>query len=157
MQTDPNWSNFLFSPNTSKISLLDFGASREYPKEFITNYVNILKAARIKDTPTIRDLSIKLGYLTGLESQSMLEAHIGSILTLAEPFAETAPEIYDFGNQTVTERVKGYIPTMVRERLRPPPEETYSLHRKLSGAFLLCARLGSRVKARGMFEEIAEK
>ncbi|KAK6502614.1 hypothetical protein TWF506_003194 [Arthrobotrys conoides] len=155
MQTDPNWSNFLYNSTTHKISLLDFGASREFPQEFITSYIQILKAASKKDTPTIRDLSIKLGYLNGLESQSMLEAHIGSILTLAEPFAKDAPEVYDFGRQTVTERVKGYIPTMVRERLRPPPEETYSLHRKLSGAFLLCARLGSRVRAKEMFGEIA--
>ncbi|KAK6330669.1 hypothetical protein TWF718_002866 [Orbilia javanica] len=154
MQTDPNWSNFLYNRKTSKIELLDFGASREFPKSFIDDYVNVLKAARVGDTPTIRDLSIKLGYLNGLESQSMLEAHLGSILTLAEPFSMNAEEVYDFGRQTVTERVKAYIPTMVRERLKPPPEETYSLHRKLSGAFLLCARLGSRVKAKAMFEEI---
>ncbi|KAK6522352.1 hypothetical protein TWF281_002918 [Arthrobotrys megalospora] len=157
MQTDPNWSNFLYNRSTSKIELLDFGASREFPKEFIDNYVGVLKAAAKGDTPTIRDLSIKLGYLTGLESQSMLEAHISSILTLAEPFSVIAPETYDFGSQTVTERVKAFIPVMVRERLRPPPEETYSLHRKLSGAFLLCARLGSRIKARGMFEEVVGK
>ncbi|KAK6496109.1 hypothetical protein TWF481_002132 [Arthrobotrys musiformis] len=154
MQTDPNWSNFLYNRKTGKIELLDFGASREYPKEFIDNYVAVLKAASVGDTPTIRDLSITLGYLTGLESQSMLQAHLGSILALAEPFSVNAPEVYDFGSQTVTDRVKSYIPVMVRERLTPPPEETYSLHRKLSGAFLLCARLGSQVRARDMFEEI---
>ncbi|KAK6342167.1 hypothetical protein TWF730_001646 [Orbilia blumenaviensis] len=156
MQTDPNWMNFLYNRQTSKIELLDFGASREYPKAFIDDYVGVLKAAAKGDTPTIRDSSIKLGYLTGLESQNMLEAHISSILTLAEPFSEGAPEVYDFGSQTVTERVKGFIPVMVRERLRPPPEETYSLHRKLSGAFLLCAKLESRVRARKMFEDVVE-
>ncbi|KAF3906817.1 hypothetical protein AA313_de0201351 [Arthrobotrys entomopaga] len=156
MQTDPNWSNFLYNPSTDlkKIELLDFGASREFPREFIDSYVGVLKAAAVGDAPTIRELSIKLGYLTGLESQAMLEAHILSIVTLAEPFRRDAPAVYDFGAQTVTDRVKALIPVMVRERLRPPPEETYSLHRKLSGAFLLCARLGSRVQAREMFEEV---
>ncbi|KAF3930139.1 hypothetical protein ABW19_dt0208305 [Dactylella cylindrospora] len=154
MQSDPNWSNFLYNRKTNKIELLDFGASREYPEDFVSSYVGVLKAAAVNDAPTIRDLSIELGYLNGLESQSMLQAHILSILTLAEPFSKAAPEVYDFGKQTVTDRVKALIPVMVRERLRPPPEETYSLHRKLSGAFLLCARLGSRVKARGMFEEV---
>ena len=98
-------------------------------------------------------MSIKLGYLTGLESEAMTKAHVSSILALAEPFSINAPEIYDFNNQTVTERVKAQIPLMIRERLAPPPEETYSLHRKLSGAFLLCARLGSRVPCRKIFDE----
>jgi len=84
----------------------------------------------------------------------MLRAHLGSILALSEPFSTNAPEVYDFSDQTVTDRVRGFIPLMMRERLTPPPEETYSLHRKLSGAFLLCARLGSRVRCRGIFEEV---
>ena len=87
----------------------------------------------------------------------MLKAHVNSILTLAEPFREGGPTLYDFSGQTVTERVKAYIPVMVRERLVPPPEETYSLHRKLSGAFLLCARLGARVECGRIFGESMRK
>ena len=151
MQTDPNWTNFLFNSATKKLELLDFGASREYPDKFIMPYIKILLAASRSDRATVRDLSIQLGYLTGHESHTMLNAHVDSVLTLAEPFMETAPEVYDFRGQTITDRVRSFIPVMLRERLSPPPEETYSLHRKLSGAFLLCARLGSRVKCRDMF------
>lgn len=153
MQTDPNWTNFLYDANKNKLVLLDFGASREYPDKFITQYVQLLAAASRTDRKALRELSIDLGYLTGHESKTMLDAHITSILTLAEPFLESAPEVYDFRDQTITERVKEQIPVMIRERLAPPPEETYSLHRKLSGAFLLCARLGSKVRCREMFEK----
>ncbi|KAL9635461.1 MAG: hypothetical protein Q9164_003437 [Protoblastenia rupestris] len=151
MQTDPNWTNFLYNPETKKLELLDFGASRDYPDRFILPYIKILLAASRSDRASVRDLSVQLGYLTGHESQAMLNAHVSSVLTLAEPFMETAPEVYDFRDQTITDRVRGFIPVMIRERLAPPPEETYSLHRKLSGAFLLCARLGSRVRCRDMF------
>lgn len=151
MQTDPNWTNFLYNAETSKLELLDFGASREYPEEFIHKYTSLLAAAARGDKESVRAFSLDLGYLTGYDSNAMLEAHVSSVLTLAEPFSQSAPEIYDFQDQTITERVKGFIPVMIRERLAPPPEETYSLHRKLSGAFLLCARLGSRVPCRELF------
>lgn len=151
MQTDPNWTNFLYNRQTQKLELLDFGASREFPDSFIEPYISLLIAASKGDRETCRDLSIELRYLTGHESKEMLTAHVDSILTLAEPFVETAPEVYDFEDQTITDRVRANIGLMLRERLAPPPEETYSLHRKLSGAFLLCARLKSKVRAREMF------
>lgn len=157
MQTDPNWTNFLYNSETKKLELLDFGASREYPDKFIVPYVKTLAAAAKGDRKGCEDYSIQLGYLTGYESKTMLKAHVDSIMTLAEPFAQTAPDEYDFRNQDVTDRVRALIPVMLRERLAPPPEETYSLHRKLSGAFLLCARLGSRVRCKEMFQQALAK
>lgn len=156
MQTDPNWTNFLYNRGTKKLELLDFGASRDFPDKFVEPYVSLLIAASKNDRDACRDLSIQLGYLTGHESKDMLQAHVDSILTLAEPFVETAPAVYDFEDQTITDRVRSNIGLMLKERLAPPPEETYSLHRKLSGAFLLCARLRSKVPARDMFSKAVE-
>jgi aarF domain-containing kinase len=157
MQTDPNWTNFLYNAATSRLELLDFGATRAYPSQFIDKYVATLRAASRSDRDTCHALSIDLGYLTGHESPAMVDAHVSSILTLAEPFMDSSPDVYDFSDQTITERVKEFIPVMIRERLAPPPEETYSLHRKLSGAFLLCARLGSQVRCKELFRDAMAK
>ena len=154
MQTDPNWTNFLYNKQSGKLELLDFGASRDFSDDFVSLYTQTLKAASRSDKNTIHTLSKQLGYLTEHDSARMVEAHIESVLALAEPFNEKAPRIYDFKEQTITQRIKELIPLMLRERLVPPPEETYSLHRKFSGAFLLCARLGSRVKCRDIFSNV---
>ncbi|KAH6658780.1 ABC1 protein, partial [Verticillium dahliae] len=149
--------DFMDGVGTNKLELLDFGASREYPDTFVKQYVQLLAAASRSDRETVKSLSESLGYLTGHESRVMVDAHIKSVLTLAEPFLASAPEVYDFKDQSITERVKALIPVMLAERLAPPPEETYSLHRKLSGAFLLCAKMESKVRCKGMFEESLKK
>ena len=70
-------------------------------------------------------------------TQAMERAHVGALLSLAAPFQQRSG-VFDFGAQTASQEVRDQIPTMLRYRLTPPPEETYSLHRKLSGFFLLC-------------------
>ena len=39
-------------------------------------------------------------------------------------------------------------------RIRPPPEEVYTLHRKLAGAYMLCIKLGAVVQCRDMLEDV---
>lgn len=153
MQTDPNWSNFLYDGRRHQLGLLDFGATREFTDDFLADYLGVLKAGVASDRESCTEYSLRLGYLTGDEHHAMVDAHVDSILTLAEPFR--APREYDFSDQTITSRVRNLIPTMLSLRLTPPPEPTYSLHRKLSGAFLLCARLRAQVDCKRIFEDVA--
>lgn len=154
MQTDPNWANFLYNEVTGKVELLDFGACRDFDESFTKPYVNCLRAAVREDREMAKKYSIELGFLTGLESDAMTEAHVDSIMVLGEPFRPSAESThYDFENQTITDRVRTNIKLMLNERLTPPPEETYSLHRKLSGAYLLCARMKAKIP-RKVFEDV---
>ncbi|SJX66231.1 related to ABC1-ubiquinol--cytochrome-c reductase complex assembly protein [Sporisorium reilianum f. sp. reilianum] len=154
MQTDPNWSNFLYDERTAKIQLIDFGATREYSKQFMDHWLQMLQAAIAGNYDECLAWSRKVGYLTGEESEAMERAHVESMIALGEPFRPDAPNPYAFEHQTITDRVKAQIPLMLRERLTPPPQETYSLNRKLSGAFLLCARLKAHVNCRSLFEAV---
>lgn len=97
MQTDPNWSNFLYDPNQMKLMLIDFGATRFYTKEFINNYRGVTKAAVENNKDLVLKLSKEMGFLTGYESKQMEEAHFNAVMTLGEMF-RTEGE-FDFGKQ----------------------------------------------------------
>uniref|UniRef100_A0A5K3FFE1 ABC1 domain-containing protein n=1 Tax=Mesocestoides corti TaxID=53468 RepID=A0A5K3FFE1_MESCO len=154
MQTDPNWSNFLYSKDLHKIVLLDFGASREYSRKFVDKYLKVIIAASNHDRPGILDHSRDLGFLTGYETKAFLDAHVEAVSVLGEAFASKEP--FDFGAQCTTEQINRIIPVMLEHRLTPPPTETYSLHRKMSGCFLLCSKLGAVVDCRSLFLKIAQ-
>ncbi|KOB76396.1 Uncharacterized protein OBRU01_05825, partial [Operophtera brumata] len=114
------------------VILLDFGATREYSKEFMDQYIEIIKAASI-----------------------MEETHVDTVMIMGEVFTQDGE--FDFGTQKTTRRIQALVPTILTHRLCPPPEEIYSLHRKLSGVFLLCSKMKIKMNCRDMFNEIYDQ
>ena len=123
-----------------QIELIDFGATRTYTKEFMDKWMHILQAAVSEDHEACAHWSLELGYLTGKESKTMLDAHVRSLTLLATPFrghhsgrGAKGDSRYEFGRGTewarITAEIRSLIPVMLKERLTPPPKETYSLNR----------------------------
>jgi aarF domain-containing kinase len=69
MQTDPNWGNFLYNPATDRLGLIDFGASRQYSKEFMDSWFALISAAIRGDREVMKEESKNIGYFTGEEEE----------------------------------------------------------------------------------------
>ena len=78
-----------------------------------------------------------------------------AVMLISEVMGKSS-EPFDFASQDTTRRIQHLVPTMLKHRLCPPPEEVYSLHRKLSGVFLLLGKLGVKIECKSMFEEVYE-
>ncbi|GAB6021757.1 putative aarF domain-containing protein kinase 4 [Chamberlinius hualienensis] len=155
MQTDPNWSNFMYNPETKQLSLLDFGATRKFDKKFVDKYLRVIMACHDNDKAAILKSSREIGFLTGYENKMMEKAHVDAALIMGEAFAYDGA--YDFGHQNITKRIMPMMSVMLEHRLTPPPEEIYSLHRKLAGIFFLFSKLKARIHCKPIFNEIYQR
>jgi predicted unusual protein kinase regulating ubiquinone biosynthesis (AarF/ABC1/UbiB family) len=147
MQTDPNFANYLYQPQTGRVALLDFGAARSLPREFVAGYARITRAIMQGDRDAARTAAADIGYL-----QAPDEAHVRTTLDLlflvCEPLRHRGP--YDFAASNLALRAGqlSFLPGFAAGTLRLPPPATMFLHRKLVGSFLLCARMRARVDVR---------
>lgn len=156
MQTDPNFANVLYDEPTGTLNLIDFGASREFNPDFVAEYLEMVRACAERNTEEVLARSTAMGFLTGDESQTMKDAHCQAGFLVGVPFAHEGD--YDFKlHGDVTKRIGAMGMVMVKERLVAPPREAYSLHRKLSGTFLTCIKLGSVVPCRQLFLNTYER
>ena len=97
--------------------------------------------------------SYDLEFLTGEENREMLDAHFEGVMIVGEPFrTANSEDLYDFGLAGFTSKVVTLLPTLSKHRLKPPPEQIYSLHKKVVGTYLMCIKLKARVPARKIFE-----
>lgn len=153
MQTDPNWSNYFWDPKNSNIWMIDFGAAREYSKEFIDLYIEIINAAVTNEKEVVLEKSREIGFLTGYESEDMNRAHVNSVMVLGD-FIRCEGD-YDFAKQKISKDiVSKEIPVMVKGRLTAPPKEVYSLHRALAGIFLTATKLQAQCHSLDLWREV---
>jgi len=150
MQTDPNLANYLYEPNSGRVVLLDFGATRHFEPDFVANYARISRAVIDGDRAAVAREAVRIGYAAAGDAAERIDAVVDVCLLVCEPLRHRGR--YDFGASDLPARVRdlGFDLAIRRRLLRSPPPETIFLHRKLVGSFLLLARLGARVDARAL-------
>ena len=146
MQSDPNFANYLYQPETDRVVLLDFGSTVNFEEKFTHRYAQIARAMIDGDDVALRQLAEKMGYINPGNSDEYVGRILNLIRLVSEPVINGG--VYDFATSDVFARGREAGLEMFFEDMseyRVPPPETMFLHRKLVGSFMLCSRIGARV------------
>jgi predicted unusual protein kinase regulating ubiquinone biosynthesis (AarF/ABC1/UbiB family) len=152
MQTDPNFANYRYQPDTGKIVLLDFGAARAVRPETARGYHALLFAGLSGDRDAVRAAGLSAGFFNRAATDRHPQAMNKMIDVIIAEI--TKPGAFDFGDRAFvgTMREEGMVIAEDREAWHIPPVDTLFVQRKISGTALLAARLKARVDVRGLVE-----
>lgn len=150
VQTDPNFSNFLYDPENGRIVLLDFGATQSVAPALVEQYRRLFQAAIEDDREAMRAAAVSLGYMGADDPREQVEAMIDMLCLSAEPLR--SPGHYDFGASDLFERVFHRGRELFRSGVfsTVPAADTMFLHRKFMGSAMLSRRLRARVDLMSM-------
>jgi predicted unusual protein kinase regulating ubiquinone biosynthesis (AarF/ABC1/UbiB family) len=143
MQTDPNFANYRWRPETGQIVLLDFGATREIGAEVAAGHLELLRAGLARDRDRVFAALEALGFVR----PGLAERHRVALLDMAAMGFGALDGPLDFAADDLPDRMRqrGMEIGSERDLWHIPPAETLFLQRKIGGLYLLAARLGATV------------
>ena len=143
IQSDPNFANFRYDPETEKIVLLDFGATRKLDPVLVDGYRALFRAGLSGEIDGLREAARSLQLIEG--AGPFDDQIVGMIDTVFGAIRDGAT--FDFADRTLSSKLNergmafaasGYVPP-------PPPMDVLYVQRKFGGMFLLGSRLGARI------------
>lgn len=145
VQTDPNFANFLVREENNDIGLvlLDFGATREYDKDFRTGYLDLINSVRTKNKKKIIQNAIDFNLLDHRESDESYDLFIDLMNLGVEPFfPDQENSKFSFGDVSYNQKTKEIVTAFLKSlKYSAPPHKLLFLHRKLGGISSLLRRL----------------
>jgi len=150
MQTDPNFANYRYQPDTGRLVLLDFGAARALAGATVAGYRQLLQAGLDQDRPKLRDAALAAGFIGsgaidgyGDRVDAMIDIILGEL---------HRPGAFDFGDRRFVDglRDNGLLIAADKTSWHIPPADLLFVQRKISGTALLAARLEARVDIRAL-------
>lgn len=153
MQTDPNFANYLYQPDTEKIVLLDFGATRDIDKELSEYYRDVAHAALNQDMEKVLDIAIKVGFYVDELPEHFKREMLGTFEIAADPLQFDGE--YDFAASDVLMQLKDRAMEHAKQRdyFGTPPGDSIFMHRKIVGIYLFLCRVKAKLNLRKLLEE----
>ena len=160
VQTDPHFGNYrvrLADGGQDQLVLLDFGATRVFPRAFIRDYAGIVRGALDKDRERIRRGAEAIGLIGPDFPASALDTFAAMCEQIVEPFdpARAPPELrtpeghYRFADSKLPMRVSQLAARNSLSRaFRLPPREVVFLHRRVGGVYVALTALAAEIDLR---------
>jgi hypothetical protein len=152
VQTDPNFANYRYQSAPGRLVLLDFGATRKYPKRVIDGYRKLFRGALDGDRERLYAGAAAIGYFPAELDPRYREDLLDLFAMALEPLAHAGG--WDFAGSDLPARLREAGMTLGLEKgyWHNPPADAVFLHRKLGGIYLLAARLRARPCLRELIE-----
>ena len=152
MQTDPNFANYRYQPDTGRLVLLDFGAAQHIAPATSAAYRTLMAAALAGNRDAVRDAALRIGFLGEQAVAKHRERLDRMIDVVLDKFAARGK--FDFSERSFVEELRpdGIAVAADKSSWHLPPAELLFVQRKISGTALLAARLGARIDLRGLLE-----
>lgn len=145
IQTDPNFANFKYQSQAQKIVLLDFGATRSFPRSLATGYLKVIIGCLNNDKEQVISAMKDIGLVAPSAPQSHTDLIYQICLDASEPLQKD--EDYDFGESALAGQMQeaGFALNETKQFWHAPPADAIYLHRKVGGLFLLAVKLRAQV------------
>lgn len=169
MQTDPNYGNYLIQlrpdrHQPDKLVLLDFGAVRELPSDFMQALQTTILSAHLQDKEAVIKGAIALGCLRANQAESVKKSFADFCILLMEPFKRDHSDTpkyalnpagqYNWHDSKLLTRVgKVGAKAILTDGFSSPPKEFALIARKLSGVFSFISELRAEFNATPFIEK----
>lgn len=152
VQTDPNFANFQYDPDSGRIQLLDYGACRDYAPQRRHAFLDLINRSLSLDMNGMEAAATQVGYLLGNEPHSYRETIFKLIRNACEPLSDSGP--YHFGQSDIANRMADITIQMRKNQKHGqlPPADVLFLHRKIGGLYFILQRLQSVIDVPQLFE-----
>ncbi len=153
IQSDPNFANYRYQPDTGKLVLLDFGATRLVEADTTEAYKHLIQAAFNDDRAAVRNAALAAGFV-GEAAIKKHRARIDSMIDII--LGElNRPGLFDFSDRSFVAALteQGMDVAADRATWHIPPTDLLFIQRKISGMALLASRLKAKIDVRAILSE----
>jgi predicted unusual protein kinase regulating ubiquinone biosynthesis (AarF/ABC1/UbiB family) len=131
MHTDPQNGNYLFTPN--KIIMLDFGSTREFSKEFLSDYCALFLSLETNNSKLYEKITKKLDIFEESDAFELIEKHFKLIQDLYLPY--NAPGVRPITETNPVVVIREFLKDIELAGRKSPRQEFLLLDRSTFGLY----------------------